>query len=145
MGCYNLVTLLIGLCHLKFWGEGPIQTRLTMYIPHFIYICCKLIIVVVSGSLLLMIQKLFLNSSIVLFITCYLQCVCIMSFRSFFMFMIVLVSGIIVLPNCSLFLVFYIWLSNVMVNNFLILGGSYRTEIVNICCNSVYSFSVRLL
>lgn len=64
------------------------------------------------------------------------------------MFMVVLVSGIIVLPNCSLFLVFYIWLSIVMVNvetNFLILGGIDKTEIVNIYCNSVYSFSVRLL
>ena len=59
----------------------------------------------------LLIQKLFLNSSIVLSITCCLWCVCIF-FKSFFM--IVIVGGIIALSNCSLCLAFYMWHGKVL-------------------------------
>ena len=52
------------------------------------------------------------------------------------------------LSNCSLFLVFHIWESIVIVNvsiSFLVLGGSDNAEIVNMCCNGVYSFCIRFL
>ena len=67
---------------------------------------------------------------------------------SFFMFIIALVVGIIVLTNCSLFLVFHVWVSIVTVNvrtSFLVLGDSDNPDNVNICCNGGYSFFVRLL
>ena len=71
-----------------------------------------------------------------------------MFFSSVFMLMIVLVVGIIVLSNFSLFL-FYIWLSVIIVSvktNFFVLGGSNKAEIVNnMCCNGVCSFCVRLV
>ena len=43
---------------------------------------------------------------------------------------------------------FHIWVSILMVNvrtNFLVLVGSDNSDIVNICCNGVYYFFVRLL
>ena len=69
-----------------------------------------------------------------------------MSLLSFFMFIIVLVVVMIVLSYYGLFLVFHIWVSIAMVNvrtSFLVLGGSDNADIVNICCNDVYSFLVR--
>ena len=53
--------------------------------------------------------------------------------------------GIIVLSSCSLFLVFQIWVIIVTVNvktSFLVLKGSNNADIVNICCNGVYSLYV---
>ena len=64
------------------------------------------------------------------------------------MFIIVLVVGMIVLSNCSLFLVFQIWVSIVTVNgktSFFVLDGSDNADIVNICCNGVYSLFVMFL
>ena len=86
----------------------------------------------------LLIQKLFLNSSILLSITCCLQCVCIF-FKSFFM--IVILGGIIALSNCSLCLVFHIWQSIVVVNvrtNFVVLSGNDKAEIVNVLQRGVF-------
>ena len=96
----------------------------------------------------LLIQKLFLNLSIVLFIMCCLQCVCIMSLMSFFMFITVLVVSMIVLLNCSLFLVLHIWVGIAMVKVniiFLVLDGSDNADVVNMCCNDVYYFLVTSL
>ena len=64
------------------------------------------------------------------------------------MFIIVLVVGMIVLSNCSLFLVFQIWVGIVTVNvktSFFVLDGSDNADIVNICCNGVYSLFVMFL
>lgn len=58
------------------------------------------------------------------------------------------ISILTVLPNCSLFLVLHVWVSNVTVNvrtSFLVLGGSDNPDNVNTCCNGGYSFLVRLL
>ena len=58
------------------------------------------------------------------------------------------IVGVIVLSNFGLFFVFHIWVSIVMVNvrtSFLVLGSSDNADIINICCNGVYSFLVRFL
>ena len=96
----------------------------------------------------LLIQKLFLNSSIVFSLTCFLWYVCLVFFKSFFIFIIVLVGNIIALSNCSLFFVFHIWQSIAVVSvstSFLVLDGSYKAEIVHMCCSEVYSFCIRFL
>ena len=70
-----------------------------------------------------------------------------MFFSSFFIFMITLVAGIIVWSNCSLFLVFHMWVSIVVVSvwvSFFVFGGSGKDDIVRICCNGVFCFCVRV-
>ena len=62
--------------------------------------------------------------------------------------MITLVAGIIVSSNCSLFLVFNMWVSIVVVSvrgSFFVFGGSGKDDIVRICCNDVFCFCVRVL
>ena len=61
--------------------------------------------------------------------------------------MIVLVEGIIVLSNCSLFLIFHIWESIVIVNvciSFIVLGGNDNAEIVSVVVVRIF-FSIRFL
>ena len=81
-------------------------------------------------------QKLFLNSFFVLSKTCYLRYV-------FFIFLLVLVGVIIMLSNCSLFLVFHIWESIVVVNvtiSFLVLGQRLLICAVVVCSLFVSDF-----
>ena len=69
-----------------------------------------------------------------------------MFFISFLIFIVTLVAGMIVSPNCSLFLVFHMWVSNVVVSvrgSFFVFGGSDKDYIVSICCNGVFCFCVR--
>ena len=59
--------------------------------------------------------------------------------------MITLVAGMIVTSNCGLFLVFHMWVSIVVVSvrvSFFVFGGSDKDDIVRICCNDVFCFSV---
>ena len=52
--------------------------------------------------------------------------------------MITLVAGMIVSSSCSLFLVFHIWVSIVVVSlriSFFVFCGSDKDDIVRICCN----------
>ena len=66
-----------------------------------------------------------------------------MFFKLYFTFIIVLVGGIVVLSNCSLFLVFRIWESIAIVNvstTFLVLGGHDNAKIVNMCCSEAVCF-----
>ena len=70
-----------------------------------------------------------------------------MFFSSFLIFVITLVAGMIVLLNCSLFLVFHVWDSIVVVSvrvSFFVFGGSDKDDIVRICCNGVFCFCVRV-
>ena len=70
-----------------------------------------------------------------------------MFFISFLIFIITLVAGMIVSPNCSLFLVFHVWVSIVVVSvrgSFFVFGGSDKDYIVSICCNGVFCFCVRV-
>ena len=70
-----------------------------------------------------------------------------MFFSSIFMFRITLVAGIIVSSNCSLFLVFHMWVSIAVVSvrvSFFVFGGSGKDDIVRICCNGVFCFCVRV-
>ena len=70
------------------------------------------------------------------------------AFRPFLILIIVFVVGIIVLSNCSRFLVFQIYVSIVMVSVskiFFVLDDNDKVDIVKICCNGVYSFCVRFL
>ena len=67
-----------------------------------------------------------------------------MFFSSFLIFMITLVAGMIA---CSLFLVFHMWVSIVVVSvrvSFFVFGGSDKDDIVRICCNGVFCFCVRV-
>ena len=53
----------------------------------------------------------------------------------------------IVSSNCSLFLVFHMWVSIVVVSvrvSFFVFGGSDKDDIVRICCNGVFCFCVRV-
>ena len=70
-----------------------------------------------------------------------------MFFSSIFMFRITLVAGIIVSSNCSLFLVFHMWVSIAVVSvrvSFFVFGVSGKDDIVRICCNGVFCFCVRV-
>ena len=61
--------------------------------------------------------------------------------------MITLVVGMIVLSNCSLFLVFHMWVSIVVVSvsvSFFVFGGSDKGDIVRICGNGAFCFCVRV-
>ena len=61
--------------------------------------------------------------------------------------MITLVAGMIVSPNCSLFLVFHMWVCIVVVSvrgSFFVFGGSDKDYIVSICSNGVFCFCVRV-
>ena len=62
--------------------------------------------------------------------------------------MITLVAGMIVSSNCSLFLVFHMWVSIVVVSvrvSFFVFGGSDKDDIVRICCNGLlFCFCVRV-
>ena len=54
------------------------------------------------------------------------------------MFVITLVVGMIISSNCSLFLVFDMWVSIVAVSvtvSFFGFGGSDKDDIVRICCS----------
>ena len=67
-----------------------------------------------------------------------------MFFSSFLIFVITLVAGMIVSSNCSLFLVFHMWVSIVVVSvrvSFFDFGGSDK-DIVRICCNGVPYYPV---
>ena len=50
--------------------------------------------------------------------------------------------------NCSLFLVFHMWVSIVVVSvrvSFFVFGGSDKDDIVRICCNDLlFCFCVRV-
>ena len=70
-----------------------------------------------------------------------------MFFSSFLIFVITLVAGMIVSSNCSLFLVFHMWVSIVVVSirvSFFIFGDSDSDFGVRICCNGVICFCVRV-
>ena len=70
-----------------------------------------------------------------------------MFFSSFLIFVITLVAGMIVSSNCSLFLVFHMWVSIVVFSvrvSFFVFGGSDKDNIVRICCNGVFYFCVRV-
>ena len=70
-----------------------------------------------------------------------------MFFSSFLIFMITLVVWMIISSNCSLFLVFHMWVSIVVVRvrvSFFVFGGSDKDDIVRICCNGVFCFCVRV-
>ena len=68
-----------------------------------------------------------------------------MFFSSFLIFMITLVAGMIVSSNCSLFLVFHMRVSIVVVSvSFFVFGGGDKGDIVRICCNGVFCFCVRV-
>ena len=61
--------------------------------------------------------------------------------------MITLVAGMIISPNCSLFLVFHMWVSIVVVSvrvSFFVFGGSDKDDFGRICCNGVFCFCVRV-
>ena len=61
--------------------------------------------------------------------------------------MITLVAGMIVSSNCSLFLVFHMWVSIVVVsvrNSFFVFSGSDKDDIVRICCNDIFCLCVRV-
>ena len=61
--------------------------------------------------------------------------------------MITLVAGMIVSSNCSLFLVFHILVSIVVVSvrvSLFVFGGSDKYDIVRIYCNGVFCFCVRV-
>ena len=61
--------------------------------------------------------------------------------------MITLVAGMIVSSNCSLFLVFHMWVSIVVVSvivSFFVFGGCDKDDIVRICCNGAFCFCVRV-
>ena len=67
-----------------------------------------------------------------------------MFFSSFLIFMITLVAGMIA---CTLFLVFHMCVSIVVVSvrvSFFVFGGSDKDDIVRICCNGVFCFCVRV-
>ena len=70
-----------------------------------------------------------------------------MFFSSFLIFTITLVAGMIVTSNCSLFIVFHMWVNIVVVSvrvSFFVFGGSDKDDIVRICCNGVFCFCVRV-
>ena len=70
-----------------------------------------------------------------------------MFFSLFLIFMITLVAGMIVSSNCSLFHVFHMWVSILVVSvrvSFFVFGGSDKDDIVRICCNGVFCFCVRV-
>ena len=70
-----------------------------------------------------------------------------MFFSSFFIFVVTLVARMIVSSNWSLFLVFHMWISIVVVSVrvcFFVFGGSDKDDIVRICCNGVFCFCVRV-
>ena len=51
----------------------------------------------------------------------------------------------IISPNCSLFLVFHMWVSIVVVSvrvSFFVFGGSDKDDFGRICCNGVFCFCV---
>ena len=61
--------------------------------------------------------------------------------------MVTLVAGMIVSSKCSLFLVFHMWVSIVVVSvrvSLFVSGGSDKDDIVRICCNGVFCFCVRV-
>ena len=61
--------------------------------------------------------------------------------------MTTLVAGMIASSNCSLLLVFHMWVSIVVVSvrvTFFVFGGSDKDDIVRICCNGVFHFCVRV-
>ena len=69
-----------------------------------------------------------------------------MFFSSFLIFMITLVAGMIISSNCSLFLVFHIWVSIVIVSvtvSFFAFGGCDKDGIFRICCDGVFCFCVK--
>ena len=69
-----------------------------------------------------------------------------MFFSSFLIFMITLVVWMIISSNFSLFLVFHMWVSIVVISvrvSFFVFGGSDKDDIVRICCNGVFCFCVR--
>ena len=77
-----------------------------------------------------------MNSFFVLSKTCYLRYV-------FFIFLLVLVGVVIMLSNCSLFFVFYIWESIVIVNvtiSFLVLGQRLLICAMVVCILFVSDF-----
>ena len=61
--------------------------------------------------------------------------------------MITLVAGMVVSSNCSLFLVFHMWVSVAVVSvrvSFFVFDGSDKDDIVRVCCNGVFCFCVRV-
>ena len=68
-----------------------------------------------------------------------------MFFSSLLIFTIKLAAGMIVSSNCSLFLVFHMWVGIVVASvraSFFVFGGSDKDDIVRICCNDVFCFCV---
>ena len=67
-----------------------------------------------------------------------------MFFSSILILVITLVAGMIVSTNCSLFLVFHMWVSIVVVSvRVSFFGGSDKDDIVRICCIGAFCFCVR--
>ena len=57
--------------------------------------------------------------------------------------MITVVAGMIISSSCSLFLIFHMWVSIVVVSarvSFFVFGVSDKDDIVRICCNGVFIF-----
>ena len=68
-----------------------------------------------------------------------------MFFSSFLIFVMVLVAGMIVSLKCSLFLVFHMWVSVVVISvrvSFFVFGCSDKDDVVRIC--GVFCFCVRV-